>query len=157
MADYLLSVDVIGAKELSQAMQSVNSKAKQAIKNALNKTAILVERKARSLAPHHHGGLWNSLHTEPAVETQNNIEAKVGTNLKYALYQEKGTRPHIVRAINKKVLYSKEKNVFFGKQVLIPEMPGKFFMRKAKDETKPDMANNLEAAMKVIVSTLAVK
>src|SRR4051812_12213915 len=91
MADYAITANIIGAKELTDAIKGVADVAQKAIKDALNKTAIQVENKAREKAPHKTGALWGSLHTEPARVTTNNIEAKVGTDLEYARAQEKGT------------------------------------------------------------------
>lgn len=155
--DYQLSIDVIGAKELKDAIAHVDSVATQAIVNALNKTAYDLERLARSKAPHRKGGLWNSIHTEPAKVTSTNIEAKVGTNLKYAVYQEKGTRAHTVKVVNKRVLYNKDTNTFYGKSANIPPMSGKFYMKEARDEIKPELTNNLEQATKTIINHLSTK
>ncbi len=157
MADYQLSVDIIGAKELKDAITSTSKIAINALLFAINKTAIDLERKAREKAPHRHGGLWNSIHAQSAKVTAANIEAHVGTNLKYAVYQEKGTRPHIVQIRNKKVLYSKETGKFYGIRVNIPAMAGKFYMKKAKDEIRPEMTNNMANAMQKIVSHLATR
>ncbi len=156
-SNYQLSVDLIGAKELKDAIDNVGSVATQAIINALNKTAYDLERLARSKAPHKKGGLRNSIHTDPAKVTGTNIEAKVGTNLKYAVYQEKGTAAHTVRVVNKKVLYSKETNTFYGKSANIPQMSGKFYMKQSRDEIKPELTNNLEAATKKIINHLSTK
>ena len=155
--DYQLSVDIIGAQELKDAISSVNIVARQALIDAINKTAIDLERLVRSKAPHRHGGLWNSLHTDPATVTSTNIEAKVGTNLAYAIYQEKGTQAHVVQVVNKKVLANKDTGQIFGTRANIPAMAGKFFMKQSKDEIKPEMTINLEAATKKIVNHLSTQ
>ena len=147
-ANYNLSVNIIGAKELKEAIASVSDVARKALMDALNKTAIDLERLARSKAPHLHGGLWNSLHAEPARVTVNNIEAHVGTNLKYARAQEAGTVGMTIHSHNK----------FSGKQfTYIGNIKPKWYMKNAKIEIKPELTNNMEKAMKTIIDHLATK
>jgi hypothetical protein len=147
MADYNLSVQVIGAKELKDALASVDGFAREQIRLAINKTAIDLERKARDKAPHLHGGLYNSIHTQPAVVTQNNIEAKVGTNLVYARAQEYGTQGMTIHSHSKT-----------GKQfTYIGNIKPHYYMRDAKNETKPELTDNLQEALRKIVSHLATK
>ena len=140
--DYNLSVTVVGAKELQNALTNIDTFAKQAFMDAINKTAIDLERKARAQAPHRKGGLWNSIHTEPAVATHDNIEAKVGTNLKYARAQEAGTRGMVIHSHNKRT----------GKQfTYIGNIPPTWYMKRARDEVKPELTNNLSDAMQRII------
>lgn len=145
MADYNLSVKVIGAKELKDALTNIDGFAKEQIRLAINKTAIDLEQKARNEAPHLHGILMNSIHTEPAVVTQNNIEAKVGTNIVYARAQEYGTQGMIIHSHSKT-----------GKQfTYIGNIKPHHYMNDAKNETKPELTNNLQEALRKIVSHCA--
>src|SRR5689334_20582962 len=96
MPDYTLTADIIGAKELTDAINGVSEVAKRAITDAVNKTAYQVEAKARANAPHKTGALWGSIHTnsEPgnlARAEGDNIVARVGTNIAYGRAQEYGT------------------------------------------------------------------
>ncbi len=146
-SDYQLSVNIIGAKELKDAISTVNSVARDALLFALNKTAIDLEASARSKAPHRKGGLWNSIHAQPAKVTQTNIEAHVGTNLKYARAQEAGTQGMTIHSHSRQ-----------GKQfTYIGNIPPKWYMRDARNEIKPELTNNLEAAVKKIINHLATR
>ena len=55
MADYTLSADIIGAKDLTDAINGVSEVAQKAIKDALNKTASQVQSRAVQNAPHNSG------------------------------------------------------------------------------------------------------
>jgi len=56
------------------------------------------------------------------------------TSVEYAEYLEYGTRPHIIRIKNKKVLASKK--AIFGKEVKHPGTEAQPFMRPALDQVK---------------------
>src|SRR6266478_7285597 len=88
---YVLSADIVGAKELKEAFEKAGGIVLGALSEGLNKTAFAIEADAKTLAPHDTGTLRDSLHTEPARPINLDMEAKVGTNLEYAPYQEFGT------------------------------------------------------------------
>jgi len=142
--DYQLSAQIIGAKELMQAISGVNEVAKKAISDALNKSAYELESKAREKAPHDQGGLRASIHTDQspghlARVVGNDIEAVVGTNIKYAHYQEMGGYGN--RIVHK---YTEPGT-------------GKFYMKDASSATKPLLTDHLQFALKTIVNHLATK
>lgn len=169
---YNLSVKVIGAKELEQALASVDEFAKNAIMVAIDKTAVEVERRARLNAPHDKGALWGSLHiggkgntSVAAHVTGNNIEAKVGTNLNYAKYQELGTGLYgpnktLIKPKNAKAMIMTDRsgNVtgwFKSSKGVHP----KYFFKKAVASIKSDgvMTKNMQEALKKIVDHLSTK
>src|SRR5689334_19461481 len=95
MADggYVLSADVIGGKELAKALEQAGENGKQALADALNKTAVdLVSNLADpTKTPHKSGRLASSFAANPHYASPNNLAAIVGTNVEYARAQEYGT------------------------------------------------------------------
>lgn len=160
---YNLKVTVIGAKELQDALTSVDEFAKNAIKVAINKTAYEFERRARANAPHKKGGLRSSIHTDQAPGhlaqvTGNNIEAVVGTNLKYAKAQEFGTKGMTINVPNGRAIVRNGKT--YGRTQPYSfkgNISPKYYFKKARDEIKPIHTNNLQEALKQIVDHLAVQ
>jgi hypothetical protein len=142
--DYQLSVQIIGVDELKQAISGVNQVAKKAISDAINKSAYDLQAKAVPKAPHDQGTLRGSIHADSAPGylakvVGSNIQAAVGTNVKYAHYQEKGGYGNrIVRRYTE-------------------PGTGKYYMRDAATETKPLFTEHLQFALKTIVSHLATK
>src|SRR5689334_11045754 len=134
MGDYNLSADIIGAKELENAIKEIGSVTQRAIMDALNKTAIQLESRAREKAPHKTGALWGSIHSEPAQATGDNIEAKVGTNLEYARAQEYGTVGMTIKS------HSRTGKPF----TYIGNIKPKRYMKQGKDETGTDYVNNMK-------------
>jgi len=155
---YDLSVNVIGAKELEKALAEVGDYAKKVISQAINKTAYDLEKTARAKAPHKKGGLWNSIHTDQdpghlARVTGNNVEARIGTNLEYALAQEKGTKGMTINVVNgRSTKYGRTKPYTY-----IGNIEAKYYMRDAKNAMKPQLTSNLQEALRLIVSMLSGK
>lgn len=145
MSDYTLSADIIGAKELENAIKDIGSVTQRAIIDALNKTAYQLQARAVENAPHKTGALRNSLHTEPAQVTGDNIEAKIGTDLEYARAQEHGTVGMTIQSRNRT-----------GKPFsYIGNIKPKKYMKRAKDETGTDYMNNMRDALAIITHYLA--
>jgi phage gpG-like protein len=159
MSDYSLSVQVIGAKELKDALSSVDGFAKNAIKDAINKTAYSLQRQAVQNAPHKTGTLWGSIHTDSspghlAQVKGNNIEAVVGTNLEYARAQELGTVGMTINVPNGRRTKNGGRTKPYS---FIGNIKPKYYFQKARDSIKPIFTNNLQDAMKKIVDYLATK
>jgi phage gpG-like protein len=91
MPGYKLTTEVIGAKEMSEAFSKAPQVVSKNLQDAIAKTAFSVEGKAKSYAPIQYGNLRGSIHTEGPTVLTNNVEAIVGTNIQYALFQERGT------------------------------------------------------------------
>ena len=144
---YSVSAEVVGAKELKEAFESIDSFAKNAFMDAVNKAAISFEAKARGLAPHKTGALWNSIHAEPAHQTADNIEAHVGTNLKYARAQEYGTQGMVIHSHSRT-----------GKQfTYIGNIKPKLYFKKAKGEIAPLLTSFMQEALTKIVGHLSTE
>ena len=69
------------------------------------------------------------------------LKGEVGPNLKitpYAIYVHEGTRPHIIRAVNKKVLADTKRGIIFGPVVHHPgTRPNPFVKRTAEEAVEP--------------------
>lgn len=72
----------------------------------LSRRALRVESAAKRLCPVDHGRLRSSIHWRLGRDARG-YYADVGTNVSYALPVEFGTRPHIIRPVNKRALFWK--------------------------------------------------
>jgi len=86
-----LFVSIKGADEFAKVLKSAPEISMPILQNALNATAFNIEAKAKQKAPVREGRLRGSITTMPARVSSREIIASVGTNLKYAPYQEFGT------------------------------------------------------------------
>lgn len=159
-----MSATVIGADDLKKVFDNASDICINAIKDAINKTAYEVEAEAKQNAPHDHGQLRASIHTNEAHVTSNNVQAEVGTNLNYAIYQEYGTGIYSefpgasrqpIRAKAGKVLAWTGSD---GQKHFAHTVSGvkpKFYMRDAKKQAQPKLTTYMEAALRIITSELA--
>lgn len=160
MAGYKVAVDVIGAKEMADAFKKAPKEVSGILKGALGKTAALVERKAKNYAPINYGALRGSIHTEGPYVTSLNVEAKVGTNLEYAQYQEYGTGVHgpnhaPIRPKRARVLAwgkGSGKPLYFARRV--QGTKPKYFMKKSREESIPLLDIALKDASNKIFEVL---
>jgi len=90
-----MKIKLEGSEEVSKQFKRLREAAPQKALKVLREAAFAVEAKAKRKAPKDTGRLQSSIGS--AVNTKK-IEAYVGTNLKYAPYQEFGTKPHFVPA-----------------------------------------------------------
>lgn len=155
--DYTMSATVIGSEALARAFAQAPEIVGRNMRDALNKTAYKAEAVAKEAAPHQYGHLRGSIHTEGATDRV--LEAKVGTQLKYAPYQEFGTGiygPNAAPITPKKgkvLAWKSGGRWHFAKSVRGTK--GKFYFKKAKDQSQPDLDRNLKIALGSIVTSLA--
>ena len=93
MGDAPIEMDVKGMKEVQAKMtQVVGDMRGNLMYGAMSKATLLVQRDARKNAPVDRGPLRASITPEVVVRS-NVIQGIEGSNVKYAPYQELGTRP----------------------------------------------------------------
>src|SRR2546421_12317608 len=156
MSGYNLSVSFIGAEELKKALDRGSQVAKEELAKALNKAANDAHQEAVNKAPHQSGRLWGSIHTQDA--SPDNLVAKVGTKLDYALYQERGTGLYgpyqtLITPKNAKAMmmvgsagssYGRG-NVYAWFKSSKGTKP-KWYMKQALEAVKPKLTNYLQEA-----------
>lgn len=147
MADYVISMDMLGSKELKAALDNSSRVAKKAMADALNKAALeLAAHLAELPTPHKTGDLQGSF-SHPTLATSVNLAATVGTNKEYARAQEYGTIGMTIHSRSR-----------LGKAfTYIGTIKPKFYMKQGMDWIKPKLSDHLEFAAKKIVSYLAGK
>ena len=146
MADYQLSIDILGAAELKAAMAQASGVCMNILKRTLDKSAIDVEALSRANAPHKTGALRDSIHTSPAEAIGNNVVAKVGVpkNVPYGRAQEYGTVGMVIHG----------KSSVGNSFQYIGNIKPKLYMKRAKDTLYPNFVKNMENAVGAIISSL---
>ena len=141
MADYQLSIDILGAAELKAAMAQASGVCMNILKRTLDKSAIDVEALSRANAPHKTGALRDSIHTSPAEAIGNNVVAKVGVpkNIPYGRAQEYGTVGMVIHGKSFQYIGNRQP---------------KLYMKRAKDTLYPNFVKNMENAVGAIISSL---
>ena len=99
----MIKIDSSDLNKFSVILRELPDEIKDDIRKVVKNSAFNIERNAKSSASVKTGHLRRSISTK-----MGDMEATIHTsNLKYAPMVEFGTRPHIIRAKNKKALYWK--------------------------------------------------
>ncbi len=155
---YTMTAQVIGADELKRAFAQHHALAVKEFSTAVGKTALKVEGDAKRGAPVDTGFLRGSITTKGPNATFDNVEASVGTNLKYARNQEEGTgiygpkKRMIVPIKGKWLAWQGGGNWHFAKQVRGVK-PQRYF-KKALDGAMPYFVDQMQAALERITTAL---
>ena len=99
----MIRIDTSELDRFSVDVGKLSDKTKGNVQKVLNNTGFKIETKAKGNVPVDTGHLRHGITTNVG-----NMEVTVHTsNIKYARLVEEGTRPHTIRAKNKKALYWK--------------------------------------------------
>ena len=99
----MIKIDSSDLNKFSVMLRELPDEIKNDVRKVVKNSAFNIERNAKSSASVKTGHLRRSISTK-----MGDMEATIHTsNLKYAPMVEFGTRPHIIRAKNKKALYWK--------------------------------------------------
>ena len=99
----MIKIDSSDLNKFSVILRELPDEIKDDVRKVVKNSAFNIERNAKSSASVKTGHLRRSISTKIG-----DMEATIHTsNLKYAPMVEFGTRPHIIRAKNKKALYWK--------------------------------------------------
>lgn len=162
-----INIDILGSDTLKRAFASSPRIVREHLKDVVGTVAYTIEGKAKVNAPHQTSALRGSIHTEgPKVGVGGDIEAIVGTNVRYAPYQEYGTGiyaepPEGVSAKRQPITPKKARFLVFkigGKTIFARSVRGvkpKKYFERAKKETLPRIDTFLKDTLKQITEDLA--
>ena len=122
--------------------KNLDAKLLNAINKGVEAGTIEIERRAKANCPVITGDLRSSI-TREVIKTR----GRVFTSVAHAKYVEFGTRPHMIKAKNKKAL--SDGSVIFGKTVIHPGFKGRFFMRRALYENWIKIQNIVKRVFKL--------
>lgn len=102
------------------------------VKAYMEALAKRIERDAKTLCPTDSGRLKRSIDHELDGHSVSTYVARIGTNVRYAIFVEFGTGPHVIRAKNGKMLrWEAGGEVHFARGVLHPGTQAQPFLRPA--------------------------
>lgn len=139
-----IDVDLAGLNKAIQKIKSWETEKAQQVKDAVNESALNVQKGAKRRVRVVTGRLRASITIEPF---NGGFGMSVGTNVKYAKPVEFGSRAHVVRAKRKKALFWPGAS-HPVKQVNIPAQPARPFLFPAWEEEKPELVKALKEALR---------
>ena len=133
MADYLMSVQLVGADKIIAMVKKAPELVASELSKALNISARGLRDLAAENAPYKTGILKSSIHTEDSAPSK--LESKVGTNVEYSRAQEYGTVGYPI---------SSRMGQYMG------NIKAKFYMKRAVESYQPSHEDNLKKAIEKI-------
>ena len=139
----MIKIDSSDLNKFSVILRELPDEIKNDVRKVVKNSAFNIERNAKSSASVKTGHLRRSISTK-----MGDMEATIHTsNLKYAPMVEFGTRPHIIRAKNKKALYWKGAS-HPVKQVSHPGSKAKPYLIPAFEKEKDQFLEKLKEVIK---------
>ena len=139
----MIKIDSSDLNKFSVILRELPDEIKNDVRKVVKNSAFNIERNAKSSASVKTGHLRRSISTK-----MGDMEATIHTsNLKYAPMVEFGTRPHIIRAKNKKALYWKGAS-HPVKQVNHPGSKAKPYLIPAFEKEKDQFLEKLKEVIR---------
>lgn len=149
MATFQVQIPNIPA--LQDALANYSSIATPIIQKAIVATqAILAKFTNASTVPVRTGYLVQNWAFE-----EGSLQARWYPRASYAPYVEFGTPPHVIRAVNKRVLANKETGQIFGTRVNHPGTAANPFMERIVNAAQPEINTLFQTAMTQITDAIA--
>ena len=139
----MIKIDSSDLNKFSVILRELPDEIKNDVRKVVKNSAFNIERNAKSSASVKTGHLKRSISTK-----MGDMEATIHTStLKYAPMVEFGTRPHIIRAKNKKALYWKGAS-HPVKQVSHPGSKAKPYLIPAFEKEKDQFLEKLKEVIR---------
>ena len=139
----MIKIDSTDLNKFSVILRELPDEIKNDVRKVVKNSAFNIERNAKSSVNVKTGHLRRSISTK-----MGDMEATIHTsNLKYAPMVEFGTRPHIIRAKNKKALYWKGAS-HPVKQVSHPGSKAKPYLIPAFEKEKDQFLEKLKEVIR---------
>ena len=139
----MIKIDSTDLNKFSVILRELPDEIKNDVRKVVKNSAFNIEKNAKSSASVKTGHLRRSISTK-----MGDMEATIHTsNLKYAPMVEFGTRPHIIRAKNKKALYWKGAS-HPVKQVSHPGSKAKPYLIPAFEKEKDQFLEKLKEVIR---------
>ncbi|MFZ2152288.1 MAG: HK97-gp10 family putative phage morphogenesis protein [Minisyncoccia bacterium] len=131
-----IEINVDSLKRLHSALQVAPVKVVEGVSLVIKKSLIVLQSNAIKEAPVNKQAGGGNLRQSIKSRMVSSLRGEVWPTALYALFVEAGTRPHIIRAVNKGGLANKRTGEFFGKVVHHPGTRANPFLKRAVEKSK---------------------
>lgn len=139
-------VEVKGLREIQQALKDYPSISVPILQKSVSATAdILLKNTTRETVPWRTGNLVQTFGWSVG-----SLWARVFPKANYAAAVERGSKPHLIVVINKKVLANKKENQIFGKIVNHPGSKPNPFMERILQKATPEINQMFSDSLRLI-------
>lgn len=128
-----ISVTIKGLEEFRSAIKRAPAAAAAELSKATQKSVLTIEGAAKREAPVNKQSGGGNLRQSIKSRMTGRLSGEIVAHAPYSAAVELGTRPHLITAVNKRVLANRRTGQFFGKVVHHPgTKPNPFFERAVR-------------------------
>lgn len=159
MSGYQVTANLLGVRELQAALEKAPDVIQRKLRELVTFGAFSISNKAKGHAPVRYGQLRASIHTEGPTGSGANIQAKVGTDVKHAPYQEFGTGIYgpnraPITPKSKPFLVFKTRDGRWIRTRSVKGTKGRFYFKQAINQTMPQWRDKQREVLASIFVTL---
>lgn len=161
------TIKVEGLDKLKKAIAVAPQKTAEQLNLAIQKSIFTVQSNVIKNAPVNKGPGGGNLRQNIRATMLGAMRGKVESKADYSTYVEAGTRPHIIKIKNKKVLAASARRsngvpnsagyVVFGKQVNHPGTRPTWFFKKGLENSQNTIEEHFQKAIEAVANFLAGK
>jgi HK97 gp10 family phage protein len=149
-----ISIKIVDINALAKAFKKAPEIALPLYARALERSARKIEADAKRNAPVNKQSGGGTLRQSISSRMQGNTSAIIESRAKYSAYVDQGTRPHIIRVRNAKVLANRRTGQFFGRVVKHPGTKSQPYFTNAVEGNEKFMNNELQDALQNILNAI---
>jgi len=149
-----ISIKIVDINKLKAAFKKAPLIAVGEYSTAIERSAFKIEGDAKRAAPVNKGSGGGTLRQSISSRMTGRASAVIESRAKYSAYVDQGTRPHIIRVRNAKVLANRRTGQFFGKVVHHPGTKATKYFSGAIENSIPYINAQLKTAMQNILNSI---
>lgn len=143
-----LSIKIRNYDQVDKAFRKAPEKMTGELHDAIAQSILRIERNTKREAPVNKQGGGGNLRQSIRSQMIGTAKGMVEVGAEYGAYVEFGTRPHIIRVKNKKVLANRRTNQIFGRVVHHPGTKANPFFSRGIKATEEIFNSNIMQAVR---------
>ncbi len=149
-----ISIKIQNLDKLKAAFQKAPTIATSEFGRAIERTAFKIEGDAKRAAPVNKQSGGGTLRQSISSKMTGKASAVIQSKAKYSAYVDQGTKPHIIRVKNARVLANKRTGQFFGKVVNHPGTKAQPYFSNAIKSGEKFINNELTQALQNVLNSI---
>ncbi len=149
-----VSIEIQNLDKLKAAFQKAPAIATREFGTAIEKTAFKIEGDAKRNAPVNKQSGGGTLRQSISSKMTGKASAVIQSKAKYSAYVDQGTKPHIIRVKNARVLANRRTGQIFGKVVWHPGTRAQPYFSQSVKNNESFMNNELGNALQNVLNAI---
>lgn len=147
----IVSVTIKNLPEIKRVFNEMPAKMTRELGKAVERVILKIEGDAKKLAPVNKQSGGGNLRQSIKSFMRGAASGVVDVGAGYGIFVHEGTRPHIIRVVNKRVLANKRMGQIFGKVVHHPGTKANPFLQNAVDQNSAFIDRQFEQAVDNVI------